>query len=262
MTTADDVVEQRRPKIIEDFDREVYGCVPKDTPKVNWEVTSDGQAELNGDVPVIAKRLVGHLDNSRIRSFNVDIQLTLTTPENADDLVPIMMELGFAGFPRQGGPVQARPPPPQAPDNGPTWQQQCSSKGWGYAILSPDKHPGGQWRWSDTRHDRPDATRGSRAKWMTGGRCGPGHGEPAEHLDYFETDKAVDAETGRHRGPSRYGKAALVTMAYDGASRSRMHRLIRGGWGEDPPPRRAVENAPAQANTTGWPATSLNMRDR
>jgi hypothetical protein len=34
-------------------------------------------------------------------------------------------------------------------------------------------------------------------------------------LDYFETDKAVDAKHVGIEGLSRYGKAALVTMAYD-----------------------------------------------
>jgi len=34
-------------------------------------------------------------------------------------------------------------------------------------------------------------------------------------LDYFETDKAVDAKQVGIEGLSRYGKAAIVTMAYD-----------------------------------------------
>jgi hypothetical protein len=34
-------------------------------------------------------------------------------------------------------------------------------------------------------------------------------------LDYFETDKAVDAKEVGVEGHSRYGKAALVAMAYD-----------------------------------------------
>ena len=39
VTTAEMWWNQRRPEIVEDFDREVYGRVPKDTPKVTWEVT-------------------------------------------------------------------------------------------------------------------------------------------------------------------------------------------------------------------------------
>lgn len=34
-------------------------------------------------------------------------------------------------------------------------------------------------------------------------------------LDYFETDKAVDAKRVGLEGHSRYGKAVLVAMAYD-----------------------------------------------
>src|SRR4051794_25791981 len=40
VTTSDMWWNQRRPEIAEDFDREVYGRVPKDAPKVTWEVTS------------------------------------------------------------------------------------------------------------------------------------------------------------------------------------------------------------------------------
>jgi hypothetical protein len=54
---------KRRPEIVEDFDREIYGRVPKPTPKVTWEVVSTTQ-EKNGDVPVVTKKLVGHVDNS------------------------------------------------------------------------------------------------------------------------------------------------------------------------------------------------------
>src|SRR5262249_42394900 len=32
--------DKRRPEIVEDFEREIYGRTPKITPKVNWEVTS------------------------------------------------------------------------------------------------------------------------------------------------------------------------------------------------------------------------------
>ncbi len=54
---------QRRPEIIEDFDREVYGRVPKTVPKVKWEVVSTTN-ETKFDVPVIVKQIVGHVDNS------------------------------------------------------------------------------------------------------------------------------------------------------------------------------------------------------
>src|SRR5262245_3787424 len=40
VTTSEMWRSQRRAEIVEDFDREVYGRVPKDAPKVKWEVTS------------------------------------------------------------------------------------------------------------------------------------------------------------------------------------------------------------------------------
>src|SRR5688572_5737539 len=88
--------ERRRPEIVEDFDREIYGRMPKVTPKVKWEVTSTTN-ETNGDVPVIVKKLVGHVDNSSYPLVTVDIQLTLTTPANAKGKVPVIMEFGFGG---------------------------------------------------------------------------------------------------------------------------------------------------------------------
>ena len=53
----------RRPEIFEDFDREVYGRVSKRARTVTWEVVSY-TPEAIGDVLVITKQLVGHVDNS------------------------------------------------------------------------------------------------------------------------------------------------------------------------------------------------------
>ena len=66
----------------------------------------------------------------------------------------------------------------------------------------------------------------------------------ARGLDYLETDKAVDAKHVGIEGVSRYGKAALVTMAFDtrfavvlvGSSGEGGAKLHRRNWGE------AVEN--------------------
>ncbi len=63
-------------------------------------------------------------------------------------------------------------------------------------------------------------------------------------LDYLETDKAVDAKHVGIEGVSRYGKAALITMAFDtrfavvlvGSSGEGGAKLHRRNWGE------AVEN--------------------
>src|SRR5260370_9758355 len=117
VTTAKMWWTKRRPEIIEDFDREIYGRVPRVTPKGKWEVTSTTRG-TNGDVPVISKKLLGHVDNSAYPLVTVDIQLTLTTPAKATGPVPVMMEFGFIFPPGFRPPA----PPPGAPvPGGPTW---------------------------------------------------------------------------------------------------------------------------------------------
>src|SRR6202790_2444949 len=61
---------QRRPEIVELFDREIYGRVPKNVPAVRWEVTSTTRTN-NGDTPVITKQLVGQVDNSAYPAIQV-----------------------------------------------------------------------------------------------------------------------------------------------------------------------------------------------
>src|SRR5436305_11101176 len=58
VTTAAIWWNQRRPEIIEDFEREVLGRVPAGVPKVNWEVTKTAEAQLGGH-SVIGRQLVG-----------------------------------------------------------------------------------------------------------------------------------------------------------------------------------------------------------
>jgi hypothetical protein len=234
VATAEMWWKQRRPEIVEDFDREVYGRVPKETPKVKWEVTAT-EKQTVGDVPAVTKRLVGHVDNSSYPPVTVDIQLTLTTPEKAAGPVPVMMEFGF----NFGG----RRPPGLPQPAGQTWQQQVLAKGWGYAVIVPTSVQ------ADTggRVGRDGVYQGLTTGII--GLCNKGQPRKPDDwgalrawawgasraLDYFETDPAVDAKRVGIEGLSRYGKAALVTMAYDqrfavgfiassGAGGAKLHR--------------------------------------
>jgi hypothetical protein len=204
--------ELRRPEIVEDFDREIYGRAPRETPKVVWEVTSTLR-EMNGDVPVVTKKLVGHVDNSAYPEIKVDIQLTLSTPANVLGPVPVVMELSFS--PEFMAAIAKRIPEMTAAANkGPTWQQQVLSKGWGYAVLIPttvqaDKGDGlteGIIGLVNKGQPRKLDDWGALRAWAWGA---------SRAMDYFETDKGVDAHQIGVAGHSRYGKAALVTMAYD-----------------------------------------------
>lgn len=223
--------DRRRPEIVEDFDREVYGRVPRDVPAVRWEVTSTAEEKV-GDIAAITKKLVGHVDNARCPQIKVDIQLTLTTPADAGGPVPVMMEFGFAfagprpvgppgkaATPKTGDDPQAKAVPKAVPpggfgDRGPSWQQQVLAKGWGYAIIVPtsiqaDNGAGltrGIIGLCNGGQPRKPEDWGALRAWAWGA---------SRALDYFETDKAVDARQVGIEGLSRYGKAALVAMAYD-----------------------------------------------
>ena len=54
VTKADVWWKQRRPEIVEEFDREIYGRAPKTTQAVKWEVTKISN-DKNGEVPVVTK---------------------------------------------------------------------------------------------------------------------------------------------------------------------------------------------------------------
>jgi lysophospholipase L1-like esterase len=239
VTNAELWWKQRRPEIVEEFDREVYGRVPQNMPKVNWEVVNTVNESV-GNVPVITKKLLGHVDNSGYPLISVDIQLTLTVPARASGPVPVMMEFGLS--PEILEMLKKRLPAAQLAaffGAGPTWQEQVLAKGWGYAILIP----------TSVQADNGDG--------LTQGIIGlVNHGQPrklddwgalrawawgaSRALDYFETDKSVDAKQVGIEGLSRYGKAALVTMAYDsrfaigfiGSSGAGGAKILRRNFGE------------------------------
>jgi len=281
VTTAAMWWDQRRPEIVEDFDREVLGRVPKNVPKITWEVTKTAEGRV-GSHAVIGKQIVGHVDNAADPDIQVNIQMTLVVPADHHGPVPVMMMFGGRGIPEvafpapafpgfgaaagRGAPGAGRAPAapgaaagrapaaPGAPAAGrapmarpanadPLPIEQLIADGWGVAGLNPgsiqaDNGAGltkgivglvnkGQPR-------KPDDWGALRA-WGWGAARG---------LDYLETDPAVNAKQVGIEGVSRYGKAALVTMAFDqrfavvliGSSGEGGAKLHRRNWGE------AVEN--------------------
>jgi hypothetical protein len=218
VTTPEMWWELRRPEIVEDFDREIYGRVPANTPRVNWEIAATTRG-TSGKIPVITKQLIGHVDNSSYPLVSVNIQVTLTTPADATGPVPVMMQFGF-NF-GQGGPGRRRAatgpgtrPLPPATGSGPTWQQQVLAKGWGFAVLTPtsvqaDNGSGlthGIIGLMNKGQQRKVDDWGALRAWAWGA---------SRTLDYFETDKSIDPKQVGIEGHSRYGKATLVAMAYD-----------------------------------------------
>jgi hypothetical protein len=279
VTTAQMWWDKRRPEIVEHFEAYVYGRVPKEVPEVKWTIAAVDH-EMIGFNPVIAKDLIGEVDNSVCPQISVKIHMTLVTPANAKGPVPILMMFGRAGFPSPHEPspeefqrlnnamrdmlvqqdsslknVFAQYPawepfkstpfqPPQLNADGDppnTWQ--LIAAGWGFVLFDPgsvqaDNGAGvtrGIIGLVNKGQPRKPEDWGALRAWAWGASRG---------LDYLETDAAVDAKHVGIEGVSRYGKAALVTMAFDqrfamvlvGSSGKGGATLLRRNFGE------AVEN--------------------
>jgi hypothetical protein len=206
--TASQWWRERRPEIARDFEREVYGAVPPDVPRVTWTVAETVKTTVGGR-PVIARRAVGHVDNAAHPAIAVDIRMAVVVPADAKGPVPVLMMFGQGNMPdepvfRFPGPEPAAPPP----------TEQLIAAGWGYvslatASIQADNGAGltaGIIGLTNRGRRRTPEQWGALRAWAWGA---------ARALDYLETLPAVDAKRVGIEGVSRYGKAALVTMAFE-----------------------------------------------
>jgi hypothetical protein len=238
--------KQRRPEIVEDFEREVIGRIPPNVPEVAWSVAETATGALGGRA-VTGRHVVGRVDNSSYPAITVDIQLMLVTPAAASGPVPVMimfrggnLQQAVGNAPPSAGPGRGGPPPP---GSDPPATEQLIAAGWGFAFLDPrsvqaDNGAGltrGIIGLVNKGHPRRPDDWGSLRAWSWGA---------ARALDYLETDRTIDAKRVGIEGVSRYGKAALVTMAFEprfavvlvGSSGEGGAKLHRRNFGE------AVEN--------------------
>jgi hypothetical protein len=259
VTTAQVWWKQRQPEIVEDFEREVVGRVPTNVPKVIWTVVETRETTVAGR-PVIEKQLQGRVDNSLCPAIEVNITMTVGTPKDAKEKVPVLMMFGGFGFGGRGkaadgkavdgkAPTSGKGPPPGKGFGppGPSKNEKLIEAGWGYATISPasiqaDNGAGltrGIIGLTNRGQPRKPDDWGSLRAWGWGASRG---------LDYLETDSAVDAKRVGIEGVSRYGKAALVAMAFEprfamvlvGSSGEGGAKLHRRNFGE------AVENLTGQ----------------
>lgn len=286
VTTPEMWWKLRRPEIKEDMEKEVYGRLPENIPAVKWTVDIS-EREMIGFTPVIAKKLTGHVDNSAYPLIDVNISMVVVVPANVKGPVPLLMMFGRAELPAPAQPnasdlevlnkafrkmlsesnpevkailekypaytpvSRAATAAPMGGMGGqanvdPPSTQQLIAAGWGYAYIDPssiqaDNGAGltkGIIGLVNKGQPRKPEDWGSLRAWAWGAARG---------LDYLETDPAVDAKRVGIEGVSRYGKATLVTLAFEdrfaialvGSSGKGGAALHRRNWGE------AVENLTA-----------------
>jgi hypothetical protein len=276
VTTPEMWWNKRRPELVEMLSKYVYGRVPENTPKVKWTVTAVDH-EMIGFTPVIAKDLIGAVDNSSYPAISVKIHMTLVTPANAKKPVPVLMMFGRAGFPNPNEPrgedldrinqawkallIQQDPSLKDVLAQHPAWEPVKESPFFQPPQLNEDGDPPNQWQlvaagWGFVLFD-PASVQADNGAGLTRGIIGlVNNGQPRKPedwgalrawawgagrgLDYLETDPAVDAKHVGIEGVSRYGKAALVTMAFDqrfamvlvGSSGKGGATLLRRNYGE------------------------------
>lgn len=195
--------EQRRDELFELFDREMYGRMPVETPAIVWEVVRTLDT-LEGEQPVRIRELVGRVDNSQYPAITVTLEMIVGTPLTIDQAIPLMLEFGwdmrrFRNWPK----------PP-----GPSWKEQLLKKGWGYAVLIPTSFQADNGA-GLTQGIIGLCNKGERRKPDDWGTLRAWAWGASKALDFFEIDSTIDAERIGIEGLSRYGKAALVAMAYE-----------------------------------------------
>ena len=250
---------ERRPELVELFEREIYGRVPAAAPTVTWRV-DNADREFIGGRPALAQQLIGHLDNRGAPQIAVEMKATLVLPANAKGPVPLLIMFAPARYPapsqpdareaaRLDGAMKALllqrdpslgsifaahpglafvepgsfPPTPPRDDR----VTKLIADGWGVALL-------------DTASIQADDDAGLREGVI--GLTNQGRARTPEQwgalrawgwgasrlLDYLATRTEIDAAHVGVEGVSRWGKAALVAAAFD----ERFAMVLIGSSGE------------------------------
>jgi len=227
-------IRDRRPEILRMYESEIYGRVPAKTAAVRWEVTETDPRARGG--AAVMKTITGTVGGSPEAP---QIKLTLYTPANAKSAVPVILLVNFGGGP---------PRPPAAQGRGgagfstdPPVAAEIIGRGWGYATVG----------YQDIQPDRINTF----MQGVIGASLAPGQQQPASDewgtisawswgvsriIDYFETDRAVNAKQVALFGHSRLGKTALwatakderIAAAFSSCSGEMGAALARRDWGE------------------------------
>jgi hypothetical protein len=189
---------RRRAELLALFEREVYGRVPARVPGVRWSAGATAAATLGGR-GVRVQEVAGAVDNRAYSAVDVTIRALLVLPADARQRVPVL--------------VMFAPPRWVRWDRDPRVADLIAA-GWGAALLDPgsvqaDSGAGlraGIIGLVNRGAPRSPEDWGALRAWGWGA---------SRLLDHLRTRAEVDGHAVGIEGVSRYGKAALVTAAFD-----------------------------------------------
>ena len=189
----------------------MYGKLPDSLPQISWVIKSIKDTVIGG-ISITEERLTGIVDNRRYPDINVEIDLLLGLPKSKmGTAIPVVIQFGFLNSPF--GKI-TEPSSYFISPYEPLFKQQLASQGLGYAILDaasiqPDNGAGlrsGIIGLVNKGKPRSPEQWGALRAWAWGAGL---------VIDYFETCSDIDQNRIAVEGTSRYGKAALVAMAFD-----------------------------------------------
>lgn len=225
VTDAETWRQQRRPEILKLYQTEIYGRIPAKTPKVTWQVEEADDKARNGTAKL--RKVAGLMGD---KADGPKMHLAVYTPVSADKPVPVLLNITFGAAFGRGG-----------PPGGFDLTAEVLGRGWGYATIGyGDIQPDRAGRWHEgvigltlkpgQDHPEPDAW-GTISAWSWG---------ISRVIDFFESDKSVNAKQIAITGMSRLGKTVLWAAAQDErvaavasiVSGEMGAALIRRDWGE------------------------------
>lgn len=207
---ANDWFERRRPELIQAYEREIFGRVPRSAPPVRFEEAEPAAPAFDGKA--VRRRIVAHFGGP---ARGVDVSFVIYTPATAIGPVPLVLHLSFGGDPGLPGRTKPRGMPEALHnDIGPV--ADLMARGYGYAIVL----------YTEIQPDRPNA----QHEGVIGLALAPGQEKQApdewggiaawswglsRFMDYLQTDQRIDARRVVLVGHSRLGKTALWAGASD-----------------------------------------------
>jgi hypothetical protein len=234
VSSARSWLRDRRPELIRLYETEIYGRVPRTAPRVIWHVAETDPRARGGTATM--KQLQGIFGNS---ADGLRINLTMYTPAKATKPVPMILIVNFGGG---AGPSAARGgPSAPLPVGDPPVADEILERGWGYATI----------RYQDIQADRANSWR----EGVIGQSFAESQEEPradewgtisawawgiSRVIDYFESDRSVNANQVAVQGHSRLGKTVLwasasdprIAAVYSSCAGEMGSALARRDWGE------------------------------